>query len=139
MLHSLSDEIKEFHARIRAKALLIAIEWAGSAAALAELLGYDRFAGTKWLQRGRIPGWVALRMAKLEGFPLSASELCPGEDLSRYTSAKCPHCKRQIEAPSGQTGCSPLLKVGRKRAKKRRVKAMRERASKAANRQQSAS
>jgi hypothetical protein len=120
MQNELQAKIDKFYAEVRAAAILIAIDWAGSAAALAEALGYDRFAGNKWVERGRIPPFAAVRMVKLKGFPLSTDELCPGEDLSRYRYFSCPRCHRTMNGPRIGSGCSPLLKDGRYRAVKKR-------------------
>ena len=130
MQNELQAEIDAFHKKIRARALLIAIEWAGSASALAELLGYDRFAGTKWLQRGRIPVFAAVRMAALKGFPMSAAEICPGEDLTWRNGINCPRCGHAISPLDLRTGCSPLLKDGRRRAVKKRQEQIAKRHSK---------
>jgi transposase len=121
MQNELQAEIDAFHKKIRARALLIAVEWAGSASALAELLGYDRYTGTKWLQRGRLPVFAAVRIAALKGFPLSAQEMCPNEAVTWHDGFACPHCGQRITAFKLRRGCSPLLKDGRKsRVQKRR-------------------
>jgi hypothetical protein len=123
-LNHLSDEIKEFHKRIRAKALLIAVEWAGSAVALAELVGFDRYTGTKWVQRGAISPLGAVRLAQLKGFPLRASEMASGVDLSMFLPRICPKCNATINPPKYRSGCSPLLKASTKRARKKRLAAI---------------
>jgi hypothetical protein len=118
MQNELQAEIEAFHKKIRARALLIALEWAGSASALAELAGFDRYTGTKWTQRGAVSPLGAVRLARLKGFPLPATVVASGVDLSMFAPRRCPKCDAVINPPSYRDGCSPLLKRGWKRAAK---------------------
>ncbi|MBG0871862.1 hypothetical protein H0X91_17990 [Burkholderia sp. 9777_1386] len=85
----------EFCNALAARALVIAIEWAGSASALARALGESHHNGTKWAQRGHIPVRAAIKLAKLPGFPLSVGDMCPGVDLRPYKLQQCPRCGRR--------------------------------------------
>ncbi len=129
-------EIEKFYEAVRARALLIAIEWAGSAGALAEIAGYDKYTGRKWGQRGKLSAHAALRLTKVKGFPLKLDEMCPGIQVDRYVNRDCPHCGRSIFPQNGRTGCSPLLKVGRRRAKKRRLALLKTKAAKGSTSQE---
>lgn len=103
-------EIDEFHRKIRARALLIAVEWAGSADALGRMAGLDRQAAQKWTQRGYIPPLAALSLSLISGFPLGFGEMCPGVDVWTYAARRrCPHCDRHINPPDTKTGCSAIL------------------------------
>jgi hypothetical protein len=103
----LSEEIEAFHKRIRARALLMAIEWAGSAGKLAEMIGYTRFAGYKWLQRVDIPVTAARALERLPGFPVKASDLIgPVYTEPRVLRFQCPHCTKDINPPRMRTGYS---------------------------------
>ena len=111
MMQGLSEEIEKFHASIRARALLIAITWAGSADALARMAGLSRHTGQKWTQRGAIPPLAALSLSRISGFPLTFQEMCPGLDLRTSTEPyRCPRCHQSINPPNSRSGCSPLLK-----------------------------
>jgi len=115
----LQAEIDAFHASIKARALLIMIEWAGSARQLGMMIGLGRYAGHTWLKRGFIPPLAAIALEKLPGAPLKASEMHPGVTLDAYRAQiRCPHCHVTINPPSDKTGCSPLLKDVRKRYRK---------------------
>jgi hypothetical protein len=104
----LSEEIEAFHKRIRARALLMAIEWAGSASELGRRAGGTRYAGGTWVKRGCIPAVSAKRLAKLPGFPVTAFELVLPVDYSVVGRRKiCPHCWRSIKPHGRQTGSSP--------------------------------
>jgi len=104
-------EIDVFHKKIKARALLIAVRWAGSADALARMVGLNRDAGSKWLQRGHIPPQVAISLTRISGFPLGFGEMCPGLDLRTASARKrCPHCMKDIGPRDLRSGCSPLLK-----------------------------
>lgn len=109
MVTRLSDEIKDFHTRIRARALLIAIEWAGSANKLSRMCGVGRAAGNKWAQRGYIPPLAALSLSLISGFPLTFEEMCPGEDARTLARLECPHCWKTIRNVGDRTGSSLLL------------------------------
>lgn len=106
------EELAAIHAQMRARALLIAIEWAGSASTLAEAIGYSRFAGIKWQQRGHIPVVAAHRLAAIPGFPLFVDELCPAIRLERSRCPRCGHVKRLA---GDRTGCPPSFN-GRSKA-----------------------
>lgn len=117
---SLQDEIDAFHKQMRARALLIAIEWAGSASELGRKAGGTRYAGTTWVRRGFVPVTSAKRLAKLPGFPLTALELTIAVDDSVLVKRKrCPHCMKNIRRPGHSTGCSPSFNRGTKRPRKK--------------------
>jgi hypothetical protein len=133
-MQRLSDEIKEFHARIKARALLIAIDWAGTAAILGELAGFGRYAGAAWLKRSAISHVGAVRLAKLDGFPLTVTEMAPDIQRAKYMPHVCPRCRAEIASRQDKTGCSPLLKVGRKSQRtKRQLAAIQARANSVVN------
>jgi hypothetical protein len=116
----LSEEIEAFHKRIRARALLMAIEWAGGAGRLSEMIGYTRFAGYKWLERVDIPVTAARALEKLPGFPVKASEMLAGEYKPAIKRRRrCPHCQKTINRPNERTGCSPSFNRLSKRAGKK--------------------
>ncbi|WP_155635497.1 hypothetical protein [Burkholderia cepacia] len=85
----------EFCAALAAKAVIIAIEWAGSASAVARAIGESHHNGTKWAQRGRIPVRAAIKLARLPDFPMTVGDMCPGVDLHRYKLQQCPKCGRR--------------------------------------------
>lgn len=85
----------EFCAALAARAVLVAIEWAGSASALARAIGESHHNGTKWAQRGRISVRAAIKLAKVPGFPMTVGDMCPGVDLHRYKLQQCPKCGRR--------------------------------------------
>lgn len=117
---SVHDEVEALYAAAKARALLRAIEWAGSASALATQAGFTRFAGIKWVQRSHIPWAAALRLIRVEGFPVGLSEMCPDVyKTARKTKRQCPHCDKVINLPRQRTGCSPLLKKTAKRPRKK--------------------
>lgn len=118
----IADAIQQFHEAIAARALAQAITWAGNASALARLAGYASTTGQKWVQRGFIPGAAAVKLAKVKGFPLSAREMCPGADLTRYAKRICPHCNRRVRLHSAGAGSHPMLK---RRSPRRPIKAAR--------------
>ncbi len=99
----------EFCDALAARALVIAIEWAGSASALARALGESHHNGTKWAQRGRIPVRAAIKLAKLPGFPLTVGDMCPGVDLRRYRLLRCPQCGRRSRYWPGGGGSLAML------------------------------
>ncbi len=116
----LSEEIDAFHKKMRARALLMAIEWAGSAGKLAEMIGYTRFAGYKWLQRVDIPVTAARALERLPGFPVKASDLI-GPVYKKATKKPrcCPHCYRVILEPGDRAGYLPSFNRRTKRAGKK--------------------
>jgi len=108
----IQDEIDEFHKKIRARALLIAIEWAGSAEALGKMIGLERSASRKWVKCGQIPPLCALALSRIRGFPLGFGEMCPADDmrtLKRRLRFQCPHCMKDINPPRTRTESSLLL------------------------------
>lgn len=120
----LQQEIDEFHKKIRARALLIAVEWAGSADKLAKMIGLERSAARKWMKCGRIPPLSALALSRISGFPLGFAEMEPADSVRPLrTRFRCPHCTKDINPPDTRTGFAPLLRAcseetARKRADK---------------------
>jgi DNA-binding transcriptional regulator YdaS (Cro superfamily) len=111
-VHHLSEEIKAFHASICARALLIAIDWAGTQSALAERVGSSRYAVSKWIQRGGIPPAAALILSHVKGFPLGVREMRPDIDWERFTrKVQCHRCGADINPPRYRTGYSLLLRA----------------------------
>lgn len=130
---SLSEEREAFNKAMRAKAILMAVEWAGSAGKLAEMIGYNRRTGYQWIERVNIPAVPAMLMERLPGFPVKAFELlgCADKDLRR-TVRQCPHCFKVINHPQMRTGYSPSFNDLQKRLRKRaRAKASAKRKSEA--------
>ncbi len=122
MQNGLQEEIHTFHASIKARALLIAIEWAGSQSLLAERLAMTRYAVTKWVERGGISPRAAISLERIKGFPLRFEEMCPGVDKNGYAPRRCPHCNRSIKPLGYPTGCQPLLKAHLNRLHKKAVR-----------------
>jgi len=117
---SVHDEVEALYTAAKARALLQAIEWAGSASNLALQAGYSRYAGTTWLRRGFVPLTSALRLEKIQGFPLSALDLCPDTFFTvRKHKARCPRCRSVINRPNERTGCSPSFNRSTKRPRKK--------------------
>lgn len=105
----LSAELEKFYAQIRARALLIAVDWAGSSDHLGRMTGLDRQAGQKWTQRGRIAPLAALSLSRVIGFPLTFEEMCPGFDVRTLTGLCCSRCGFAIKRPGRPTESSPIL------------------------------
>jgi hypothetical protein len=105
-------ELEAFYAMLRAKAILVAIDWAGSAANLGQIVGYKRYTGMSWAKRGRISIEGAKRLASLPDFPLTVEEMCPGD---RTQTLECPHCLRLIYPHGQRTGTLPSFN-GRSKA-----------------------
>jgi hypothetical protein len=104
----LQKEIDDFHASVKARAVLIAIEWAGSVSLLAKRLGYTRYAVNKFVLRKHIPITAALALEQIEGFPLTASEMCPGIDTKKFkTRHRCPRCSANVHVVDKRLGYSP--------------------------------
>jgi|SRR5271167_2685973 len=104
MQNGLQEEIHTFHASIKARALLIAIEWAGSQAELSRLAGVSRYAANKWVTRFAIPPDAALRLSKVKGFPLTVHEMRPDVDWERFTRRiQCHGCGKRINPPQYRT------------------------------------
>lgn len=117
---SLQDEIDAFHKQMRARALLIAIEWAGSASELGRKAGGTRYAGTTWVRRGFVPVTSAKRLAKLPGFPLTALELTIAVRKEPVENrVRCPHCRRTINRNGERTRCPPSFNRSTKRPRKK--------------------
>ena len=105
---------------MKAKAILMAIEWAGSAPKLAQMIGYTRYAGYKWLERVDIPMLAARALERLPGFPVKASDLLPEVDKNAFVKRKlCPHCWKEIRQPGKPRGCSPSFNRVAKRPRKK--------------------
>ena len=115
-------EIDAFHKKIRARALLIAVEWAGSAGALGKMAGLSRYAGITWVRRGEIATICALSLSRIQGFPLSFEEMCPGEDKRLISARRCPHCDRSINPPDVRAASLPIL-IARSEASARKLAA----------------
>ncbi len=116
---ALQDEIDAFHKQMRARALLIAIEWAGSASRLGEMIGYSRYAGATWSRRVYITPTAAALLEALPGFPVKASELTIGVRTEPRTKRfQCPHCTKDINPPRQRTGYSSSFNDMTKRLRK---------------------
>jgi hypothetical protein len=107
----LSVEIEKFHAQIRARALLIAVEWAGGVEALGKMIGFERSVSRKWVSCGRIPPLCALALSRISGFPLGFEEMCPSEDMRIQRARRCPHCDLEINPPNRRAASSLLLRA----------------------------
>ena len=117
---SVHDDVEALYTAAKARALLQAIEWAGSASNLALQAGYSRYAGTTWLRRGFVPLTSALRLEKIQGFPLSALDLCPDTyHTARRTKLRCTRCWQVLNRPNERTGCSPSFNRSTKRPRKK--------------------
>lgn len=101
---TIKQELEAFYAMLRARALLTAIEWAGSASNLGMLVGYKKDAGITWQRRGRISVEGARRLSKLEDFPLTTDEMCPGQ---RTEPIQCKRCMAIFQTQGHKTGTSP--------------------------------
>ena len=113
------DELAAFHKAIQARALLIAIDWAGSASTLAELIGYTRHAGVQWLRRGRLPVEAASRLARIQGFPMAFQEMCPA---MRTDHLQCKSCGHVIKLQGERTGYLPSFNGNSKSVREARRK-----------------
>ena len=128
MQNGLQEEIHTFHASIKARALLIAIEWAGSQSALSKTVGASRYAASKWIERGAIPPAAALILSHVKGFPLGLREMRPDVDWERFTRrVQCHHCRAYINPPQYRTEYSLLLMASDKRPGKKLVRAAKKR------------
>lgn len=117
---TLEEERNAFNKKMKAKAILMAIEWAGSAPKLAQMIGYTRYAGYKWLERVDIPMLAARALERLPGFPVKASDLLPDVGKNAFVKRKlCPHCWREIRQPGKPRGCSPSFNRVAKRPRKK--------------------
>lgn len=115
----LQAKIDAFHASIKAQALIIAIEWAGGVRQLAERLGYTRYAVQKFVYRKQLSVVAALVLERLEGFPLTASEMRPDVDMEAIKARKrCPHCMKTLRDPDSRTGYSSSFNDLSKRLRK---------------------
>jgi hypothetical protein len=117
---TLEEERNAFNKKMKAKAILMAIEWAGSAPKLAQMIGYTRYAGYKWLERADIPMLAARALERLPGFPVKASDLLPDVDKNAFVKRKlCPHCWKEIRQPGKPRGCSSSFNRSTKRPRKK--------------------
>jgi hypothetical protein len=105
-------ELEAAYAKARAKALLTAIQWAGSSSNLAALAGLAASTGRKWAQRAKISVEGAKRLQRVQGFPLTVEEMCPGERLEPFV---CPHCHRVSALQGERTDSLPSFN-GRSKA-----------------------
>ncbi|SAK93954.1 hypothetical protein AWB80_06896 [Caballeronia pedi] len=111
---ALQAEIDAFYKTMRAKALLKALAWFGdSPSKLAYAIGMDRDAASVWIKRGGIPPRAALLLERVAGFPLTASEMCPGVEWARFKKRQCPACHHYIYPPRYRTVCLSPTKDGR--------------------------
>lgn len=118
----LSEERAAFNAKMKARAILMAVEWAGGAGRLAEMIGYTRFAGYKWLERVDIPAPAAAALERLPGFPVKACELLePVDSFARVKTVCCPHCRKAIQPPDMRRGYSSSFNDVSKRLHKQAV------------------
>ncbi len=102
----IQKQIDAFHASVKAQALLIAVDWAGdSPGLLSRITGGCESSGAVWMRRNEIPPKAAYVLSRIEGFPLTAREMRPDVDWTRFTRLICPHCVRKINPPKYQSGC----------------------------------
>ncbi|MFL9899254.1 hypothetical protein PQR71_13990 [Paraburkholderia fungorum] len=102
----LEKKLDAFHAAIKAQALLIALEWAGgSTRVLSDACGGTEGLARQWIHRKELSPMAAFLLSKIEGFPLSAREMRPDVDFSRFKRIRCNGCGKRINAPSYRTGC----------------------------------
>jgi len=101
----LQKKIDAFYASVKAQALLVALDWAGNASALSAAAGMERNTANVWTRRQKIPPRAALILERLEGFPLTAGEMCPDVEWSRFKRRWCPHCAKRIYPPFYRAGC----------------------------------
>jgi len=115
-MSALQKKIDAFYTAIKAEALIVALDWAGSPELLARFAGMKPQTGRIWLLRKAIPVGAAHILAKVPGFPLSRSEMRPDCDFSEFIRRKCNHCDRLLYPPRQRSGCrlprrdSPKLK-----------------------------
>lgn len=103
---SLQNQIDSFYSSVKAQALLIALEWAGeSPGLLSRITGGCASSGVVWVRRNEIPPKAAYILSRIDGFPLTAREMRPDVDWTRFTRLICPHCVRKINPPKYQSGC----------------------------------
>lgn len=119
----LQKEIDAFNDQIKARALIILIEWAGSQNKLAQKLRVTRYAIGKAIERGNgLSAAFAWTLAQMPGCPLTAAEIRPDvKDWDKYkrilNPLSCQHCRRLVGAPSVRTGTLRLIKEALKAAK----------------------
>lgn len=109
----LQNKIDAFYVSVKAQALLAALDWAGSARALSEAAGMDKNTANVWVRRKKIPPRAALILERVEGFPLTANEMCPDVEWSRFKRRECPHCLKRIYPPFYRAGCLSPFTAGR--------------------------
>lgn len=116
---TLAEERAAFNKMMRAKALLVAVEWAGSASRLAEMIGYTRHAGAQWVRRAYITPTAAHLLEALPGFPVKALDLIGNADNKPTKKPRCcPHCYRVIRLPGEHAGYSSSFNDLSKRLRK---------------------
>lgn len=131
MRNTLQEEIHTFHKSICARALLIAIEWAGTQTELAKRVGSSRYAVSKWIERNGIPPAAALILSHYKDFPLGVREMRPDVDWERFTrKVQCHRCGADINPPRYRTGYSLLLMASEKRPGKELVRRLKKPARK---------
>lgn len=101
----LQAQIDAFYASLKAKSLLVALDWAGSAGALSEAAGMKRNTANQWAYRKAIPPRAALILARVEGFPLTANEMCPDVEWSLFKRRQCHKCHARTNPPRYRAGC----------------------------------
>lgn len=114
----IEKKIRAFHAAVKAQALLVALDWAGGASNLSRAAGLDANTASLWIYRRSIPPRAALVLERIEGFPLKASEMCPGTEWARFRKRRCEKCNATIYPPNYRSGYPSLLKQSDKRSRK---------------------
>lgn len=110
MRNDFANRVEDLCVELRAKAVLIALHWAGNADRLGRAAGMTRFAGHQWVRRGAIPAGAAVVLERIEGFPLSAADMAPGVDLGRYRQAVCAQCGKRLYPQGYKRGSLSMLK-----------------------------
>lgn len=119
----LQKDIDEFHTAIKARALLILIEWAGSQSELAVKVGLTRYTVRMWGERGGVSAIGAWMLGQYPGCPLSAVEMRPDiKDWTKHGDAQARQrraTKLRKSNPNGiQTVTLRLYKGALKAAKR---------------------
>lgn len=111
----LIKDIDSFYAQIKAKAIIILLDWAGTQRALAEKINTKPDTVKKWVQRREISAPGAWAISKLYNSPLTAAEIRP--DVTNwkpydrlYHPTCCPHCQWVIKAPGARRDTSSNIK-----------------------------
>lgn len=119
----LQKDIDDFHATIKARALLILIEWAGSQAELARRLQITRSTVQMWATREGISAPCAWLLGRIPGCPLTAAEIRP--DIKHWTAydllirkVQCGRCRHYLIPaklnPSSLSYIKGVLKASRR-------------------------